>query len=344
MIFGTPFEVAFDGKEAVLKPYEYRMNVRLLGTPRWTYGEDLLLKFVGEKTYSMSARIGLETPSYQMDAIIVLDQSDPRLSSSFVNTFFWTYADQYRRIDEDIQLMVCRLKLDYANTEDLDDHWGQILGVRRRSGESDETYRARLNIHIRIITSSGTPSNIKTVIDRIVGITGATVVESFYPATVRLSWSGMDIPKIAQTKSALITEAMDRAVASGISWSVSYPYAEYYMDGQFMGTELITYDMDTAISGRHGYMYHMTVGLWETRLANDGGIESYLMDVVSYGPQHFDYFENCRIVQESSSYYSMQTKLIDLYAVLKELTYEQGGYKSDTMKRTYIMTTELITE
>jgi hypothetical protein len=267
MIFGAdPFGTEFDEVVAKIRYASYSSSVTVWDeNPAVRYHMDGKLKAKVAQTYKMSARIGVPSPYYDMDVVLVLDKDDPRYLGSFASAFFWTYADQYRKIDAAIQSMVSRLKLDFATSDDLDDYWGQVLGVRRRYNEADEDYRTRLATHIRVITSSGTSTNIRAVVDRITGIAGGSVLEPFYPATLRLSWTSPDIAKVAETQDALISAAMDRAVASGISWSTAYPYMEYSMDAMAEAPQYAGYLMDAAVAKRRGYNYYMTTGLW-----NDG--------------------------------------------------------------------------
>lgn len=332
MIIGTdPIETPFDLGAAVIRSSSWQMDARAVACPRVQYQIDLLIRGQYRKFYQMSARIGLPTPTYSMDAVIVHDAADPRLTESLINCFFWAYANQHDQADQAIQSVVHRLKLDYAASEDLDDHWGRILGLRRRGGETDETYRTRLATYIRKITSYGTAANVQAVIDRIVGITGASTIETLSPATVRLGWTDTETAKIAVTKSAQIDEAMDDVLAAGVTWSTAYPYAEYRMDWFRWLPRTVTYEASAAVAKRRGYVYLAATGIWE------GGSETYDADAVLYGPATTTYRSDGRKIAIHSATYQAMTKLSSLFGDVKTAAYQAGGWKERAIKRSYMM-------
>lgn len=339
MIIGTdPFETEFDLAGASIGFGEYDASTQLVGVPRETYEADSLLRAQPRVTYLASSRIGIPTPTYQADAIIVYDADDPRVSESFINTFWWAYGDQYQKVDREIQMMVHRLKLDYATGDDLDEYWGPVLGIRRRALEGDEDYRSRLAIHIRTVTSSGTSANIRAVIDRITGYAGGSVLETFSPAYLKLSWANAEIAKIAETKNTQITSAMDRAVAAGVSWSTGYPYAEYDIDYTSEGTEVVTYSASVAVAKRRGVQYWATTGLWEA------GSETYDADVMIYSPMFVTYKSKAQLYATGTATYQAASKIYSIYGWSHTSDYEAGGWKSKTIKRAYMMAATLETE
>ncbi|HNR56829.1 MAG TPA: hypothetical protein PKJ51_00090 [Methanothrix sp.] len=332
MIIGTdPIETPFDLGAAVVRSSSWQMDARAVACPRVQYQIDLLVRGQYRKFYQMSARIGLPTPTYSMDAVIVHDAADPRLTESLINCFFWAYANQHDQADQAIQSVVHRLKLDYAASEDLDDHWGRILGLRRRGGETDETYRTRLATYIRKITSYGTAANVQMVVDRVVGISGASTLETLAPATVRLGWSDTEIAKIAATKTDQIGDAMDEAIAAGVTWSTSYPYAEYQMDwGRWLPVS-VSYTASTAIARRRGYVYLAATGLWKSRSA------TYRADSLVYVPRSVTYRADGQVVADHSSAYIADTILTELIAATGTATYDGGAYVSKPYRRFYSM-------
>lgn len=339
MIIGTdPFETAFDLAGAAVTSESYDVDARLVSCPRVTYGADLLIRGQYRKTYQMSARVGIPPSTYQMDAVLILDAADPRLNESFINTFFWAYANQWDQIHTSIQDVVHRLKLDYAASEDLDDHWGRVLGLRRIGGETDADYRTRLAIYIRKITSYGTPSNIQAIIDRIIGVNGGSTIESFYPATVRLGWVDVDTAKIAYPKSAQIEAAMDDALAAGVTWSTAYPYAEYQMDWGRWLPVTVTYSASVGIAIRRGYVYLAATGLW------DSGAETYDADALIYTTRNATYRGYSRIMADLTATYEMAARLFDLAAATRTSTYDSRAYVSTTYRRFYQMAVELVEE
>lgn len=337
MIFETDtFETPFD-LPANVDVKSCSLDVILALYQRVNTQFDSLIKDVVQQYYHMSARIGIEPPGYQMDTIIVIDPNDPRFNESFINTFLWSYANQYNNIDIEIQMMIHRLKLDFANSDDLDEYWGQVLGVRRWANESDNDYRTRLATHIRIITSSGTKYNIQTVIDRITGYPNGSIVTTYWPATIRLSWSAPNVTKAAYANQTLISNAMDRAVAAGVSWSTAYPFEDYRMDFMKCYNELFNYTFDAAISRKRGYVYHMITGFWETKLANDGGIESYQIGSYLGGAKTITYEMMSRALGSGSGSYQVDAFVYHMYPFYRTVTYEASGGITTEKRRSYNM-------
>lgn len=335
MIFGTAVETPFDDLAAIVKYKTYSLDAILANLPRVTYDQDALLKSNVTVTYRASARVGVPTPSYQADAIIVLDPEDPRLSDSFINGLMWAYANEWRKAARAIELLDLRMKLDYASTDDLDDYWGVMLGLRRKSAETDTDYRTRLAIRITAITSSGTKANCQAVIDRITGTPGGSNLETFAPAEVVLSWTSPDAIVAALAKSSMITEAMDQLVAAGVSWSTSYPLASYQMDGITGGPEISTYEMDGAISKLRGFVYHMSGGMW------DMGGTHYHADGLLYDSGYANYQADLKLLGTGFATYAMNGKTVALTGVTQIVTYSADALRSRVLKRSYMMGGEL---
>jgi hypothetical protein len=148
MIFGTSFESKFDDVAPVTDFKTYSLDAILARLPRVNYQLDAYLVAWPIHTYFASGRIGIPSPSYLADAIIAVDQADPRLSDSFINVLYWAFANEYRLAAQAIDLLELRMKLDFANTTDLDEYWGKLLGLRRKANELDTSYRARLATRI----------------------------------------------------------------------------------------------------------------------------------------------------------------------------------------------------
>ncbi len=332
MIIGTdPFETAFDLAGAVVAAQSHDADARLVACPRVAYDADLLIRGQYHKFYRMSARIGIPSPTYQMSAALVLDAADPRLTESFINSFFWAYANQWDQIDAAIKGVVHRLKLDYAAPADLDDHWGRVLGLRRRGGESDADYRTRLAIYIRKITSCGTAPNILAIVDRIIGVDGGSTIETFHPATVRVGWVDTETAKIAYPKSAQIDAAMDEALAAGVTWSTAYPYAEYQMAwGRWLPVD-VTYSASAAVARMRGYVYLAATGLW------DSGSETYDADALIYTARTTTYRSTGRVVEDVDASYEMEARLVAMAAAGRSATYDGGVYVSKSIRRYYRM-------
>lgn len=334
MLFGTPFGTKFNEFATSIHYGSYSLDSIIARLPKVHYSEDCLLCAIAHHTYKMSARVGIPTPSYQMDVIIILSPQDPRLSDAYINVLMWAYGNEYRRAARSIDLMALRMKLDFANTNDLDDYWSPLLGLRRRTLEDDDSYRARLATHIRIITSSGTKNNCQAVIDRITGLPGGSRIESF-AAEVVLSWTSPDVIEVAKEKSALISEAMDRMLAAGISWSTSYPIATYQMDFKEMYPEFVTYQMNGSVRKKRGVVYHMASSLW------DVGSADYQMDAILYSKVLQSYRAGARLVQDKSIDYQMGGVLLELRAYSRYSSYRADAAIQDKKRRFYTMSGDI---
>lgn len=197
--------------------------------------------------------------------------------------------------------------------------------------ESNDTYRARLATHIRVITSNGVKANIQAIIDRIIGHPGGSIVESFYPSEVRLSWSNPTVIASARSKSDLISDAMNRALAAGVTWYTAYPLAHYQMDMMKAYLELASYQADAAISKRKGLNYYMRTGFWES-----GGAD-YDMDSVLYSFQAVTYQAMARLIAEHFSGYEMGVEIIVMQPHYRVTTYQADGAISMTRRKYYEM-------
>ena len=331
MIFGTPFEVAFDDAAPSRNYLSYSMESVMSNVPLERYNMDVLLKANPIYAYKMSCRMGLPTPGYLCDGIIVLDKNDPRLPDSFVNVYMWTFANEWRLAARAIEDAQYRMKLDFASSEDLDEQWGVMLGLRRRSGESDDSYRTRLSTHIRIITSSGTKENCQTIIDRITGAPGGSNLETFGNAEVVLSWTSPDAIIAARDKSDLIEEAMDRMFACGVSWSTSYPLLDYDFDGLIEGPVISEYNINGAISKLRGIQYRASTSLFNY------GSKTYNIDSLLYSKGLKNYSIKYLLIKEPIKTYSMNGKL-NMYTEFEHESYYYVDFlNSKNMKRSYMI-------
>lgn len=331
MIFGTPFEVAFDEEASSDIYLTYSYDAIMSRVPRVVYNSDTLVKFNPILSYKMSSRVGLPTPGYLCDAIIVLDKADPRLSDSFVNVYMWTFANEWRLAARAIENAQYRMQLDFASTEDLDEQWGVMLGLRRKSGESDDSYRTRLATHIRIITSSGTKENCQTIIDRIIGAPGGSNLETFGNAEVVLSWTSPDAIIAAVSKADLISEAMDRMLACGVSWSTSYPLADYDIDGLMEGPVNIEYNINGAISKLRGIQYRASSSIFNY------GSKTYNADALLYSKEFSEYEMRYLLIKEPIKTYAMDGNL-RMYAKFDHESYYYVDFlNSKNMKRSYMI-------
>jgi hypothetical protein len=336
--FEEPFEQPFDYHDYIINYNSYSIDSRLIGIPRIHYYSDTLIAAVPLKTYFISARMGVLTPSYSMDAIVILDSNDPRYTESYVDALFWGFGNEWNKAASSIQLLDIRMKLDFATKEDLDNLWGVILGLGRYAGESDELYRTRLSTYIRIITSSGTKSNCEAVLDRITGLQGSSDLKSYYPATVVLNWTSPSAVERAAPMASMIAEAMDGMLAAGISWSTSYPWATYNMDMAKAYLEIATYNMDGATTKQRGRIYYATGSMWATIQIP----VAYTMQGYQYGRTTVEYKSSAGMFSTGFGTYDIMSSLVDLEPFGQTFSYLQGGYSQKKFRRVYEISGELV--
>jgi hypothetical protein len=241
----------------------YQLSAILESAPQFaSYQADSLVWKKNRVPYRMSAWI-LPRPFYQMSAVLVLDANDPRLSESLINAMLWSYANESEKVSQAIQLMGTRLRLEFASPADLDNYWGEMLKLRRKIGESNDHYRLRLIIHISILNSCGTKPACETILNKIVGLQGASRIESYWPAEVRVCWTNPEAIKLAEQRYPVIEEALDRMIAAGVTWSTSFPYKDYLMSCGLEGPVEAGYQMDAALQQYRGWLYRMDTQFWD---------------------------------------------------------------------------------
>jgi hypothetical protein len=331
MIFGEVFGTRFDNHAPLNIYLTCSLDAIMARVPIATYQIDSMLRGFGRSSYIMSGRLGIPSPNYTMDALLILDENDSRRYESFVNALMWAFANEWRLAARAINMSASRMKLDYANTDDLDEHWGVILNLKRRYGEDDESYRLRLSTRVRILTSSGTKPNCQTIIDHIIDAPGGSRLETFSPASVVLSWTSPDAIEAAIAKQDLIADAMDKMIAGGVSWSTSYPKISYTMAFDRMYHDIVTYDMDGAISKKRGIVYRMSGGMW-----NAVGL-TYNCDGLLYSKENTSYKIQSRLLEFPRVTYSMQSTLSDVTEFTHNIAYDIDAAISKANRRFYTM-------
>lgn len=202
---------------------------------------------------------------YQVDALIAMERSDTRFRESIINAIIHSYARACEELSETISLMGLRLQLPYATSDDLDQYWSKILGLRRRYQESDEDFRARLATRLSIMKSSGTKPECEAIIDSILSMKNASEIRTYWPAEVRVNWRSFQAMIRAEERYAAVREALDSMLATGVSWSTSFPYKAYPVDANLMGRHSTSYLLDLGISRQKLSLYLVRTDIFDTR-------------------------------------------------------------------------------
>lgn len=202
---------------------------------------------------------------YHVDALIAMERSDTRFRESIINAIIHSYARACEELSEAISLMGLRLQLPYATSDDLDQYWSRILGLRRRYQESDEDFRARLATRLSIMKASGTKSECEDILDNILDMKNASEIRTYWPAEVRVNWRSFQAMIRAEERYAAVREALDSMLATGVSWSTSFPYRVYHVDANLMGRHSTSYPLDLGISRQKLSLYLVRADIFDTR-------------------------------------------------------------------------------
>jgi hypothetical protein len=226
---------------------------------------DIDIFLAGPRPVTMMVDIGIFQPlsTYLTDIVLILDRNDPRFQESIINAALMSYARLFEDLSISIQEMGSRFTLPNASTEDLDDHWSKLIGLKRRYGESDSSFKDRLATELAIIKSSGTRDEIKSIINHILGTRDAVDLNVVWPAELRLKWKSFNDLLIAQDKYDVLKEAMDKAIMAGVSWSTRFPYIQYSVDALLEGIARRPFQVDLNISGKRSESMLVRMDIFE---------------------------------------------------------------------------------
>ena len=257
----------------------------LLGDTPKNYTVDALLEALGvEKTYSVDAVVGniiskpyqvtalIQNDSfakpYSVDAIIVRDRRSSIFQESIINAIYISCGRVCEQLAQDIADMGSRLQLPFASGDDLDLYWSKMLSLRRRYLESDDDFRARLSARMIVMKSSGTISEIRTLIDTVLGMENAASLKSYWPGELRIDWTSYTAMKQAEANFDQLTESLNEMVMAGITWSTSFPYFEYEVDALVAGLETTQYSLDYYLERSKSAIYRISAEIFNVHTAD----------------------------------------------------------------------------
>lgn len=249
----------------------YTLDVILqeIGKPA-SYQADALMAETKSVPYNIATLINAyPSATYSLDALLVMDPSDPKFQESIINAMIWSYGRAIEELSESIATMGLRLTLPNAVPEDLDLYWSKILGLKRRYRESDSDFRARLTTRLAIMKSSGTAPECQAIIDHILGLEGASRLEPYWPAEVRVCWTSPAAMRLAKANYDILEEALDDMMAAGTTWSTAFPFLDYSIDVNISGPHERSYQVDLGLSGRKSAAYLLRTDLFDQRSAAD---------------------------------------------------------------------------
>ncbi len=196
----------------------------------------------------IDTRIFKPYSSYLLDCMLILGKNDPRFQESIINALIWSFGRAFEDLSESISMMGLRLQLPYAVPDDLDLYWSRILGLKRRYSESDEAFRERLATRLATMKSSGTRPECEAILDHILGLPGASRLETYWPGDVRVCWNSYTAMRAAQDNYAAIKEALDAMIAAGCSWSTAFPWISMQIASYITGKHSLSCSIDAGIS------------------------------------------------------------------------------------------------
>jgi hypothetical protein len=180
-----------------------------------TYQADALVMETKAVHYNIATLIdAYPSATYSLDTLLVMDPGDARFQESIINAMIWSYGRALEELSESIATMGLRLTLPNAVPEDLDLYWAKILGLKRRYQEKDSDFRARLTTRLAIMKSSGTAPECQAIIDHILGLDGASRLEPYWPAEVRVCWTSPAAMRLAKANYPALKEAIDDMIAA----------------------------------------------------------------------------------------------------------------------------------
>lgn len=283
-----------------------------------SYNLDAYLANFHNKSYLMDVapleRMQAQS-SYLLSALLVLDRSDPRFQESVINAIIHSFGRAFEDLSMAIDLMGLRLQLPYATTDDLDIYWAPILGLRRRSNESDGDYRRRLTTRLSIMKSSGTTTECEAILNNILGMRNAVRLDTYWPAEVRVCWNSYTAMRQAEARYAILSETLNSMLAAGVSWSTSFPYKIYTLDANLSGKHSTDYSLDAGLEKEKWAMYLMRADMFGQNTIEDS------MDACLEVPHTKNYTLDTRLWAEREPSYPLD----GLLSIAHTKTYTMDG-------------------
>jgi|GEM_PF-1163849 len=185
-----------------------------------------------------------------------------------METLSYGLSRRFAWLQEGIQAFSLFNKITYATGQDglitpsLDRHWGEIYGLPRLAGESDDDYRSRLSIYVKVLTGSGTIPNAQAVLDFLIGPPGGSRVNPVWPGRAIITFDTVEAMRQARAKESLINSVLPGMFAAGIDYEVLLPFLEYTQKALVAGNPALEYVARAAVSTdcELGYMVNALVG------------------------------------------------------------------------------------
>jgi len=178
----------------------------------------------------------------------------PRSAPPVIDSIAYGLAQRFDYLQQGIQAFALFNKIEFAKGESdgflpsLDDVWGKIYSLPRRTGESDHDYRVRLQTYTKVLTGCGTAQTSQEVLDFLIGLPGATTVQSVWPAQAKIEFNSVDAMRLATQKLDLLNSVLPGMFAAGVDYSLQLFYLDCYVKAAIKGDATLEYLARAAVA------------------------------------------------------------------------------------------------
>ena len=135
--------------------------------------------------------------------------------------------DQIQELEDALNDLLLYCSVDTAEGANLD-AVGQIVGLRRRGGESDDDYRAAIKVQVQINLSKGEGNRLLQIVKFYTDSTIVNLLEQF-PAFIKFEFNGQTVPSD-------LKQRVDDAVAGGVQIEMTQGPAPPLIPFGFLGS------------------------------------------------------------------------------------------------------------
>ena len=284
----TSFEKTFNASAAVCDIFNFAWNA------------DALLKRVPTRSFRMRTSMFRLQTDWAMSAIM----TKPFVPTSIIDSLARAYVTQFDSVQQEIQSMEWANKIENAIDNNLDDRWGKVYKLPRRQAETDEAYRKRLQTNIGVITGSATKSTCENTLDTIVDEPGGSLVESYWPATVRVDFVTDKALRNALKFRSLIESTLDRMLAAGVSYFIYLSFLDFSMSAHLAGVNSFGFYMDAALMSSFGCTFNLDARIVDTDETD------FEMDALVQKEQYLEYLIGCTLKRTALSQFNLSTRIM----------------------------------
>ncbi|MCX8207432.1 MAG: hypothetical protein N3G75_06330 [Methanothrix sp.] len=184
-----------------------------------------------------------------------------------IDTLLKSFIHQFDKVQQQLQLMHLRHRLDLATCRQLDSVWGQAFQLPRYADEPDDVYRKRLMLHTLTIIACGTRQGCEEVLGYLVEDPGSVRVETEWPATVRVHFDSDKAVRNADYYRGMLEYLRTRLFAAGVDVVYHITYKDLIAGIRIRGTCQVSYRGNVLLGRRYLRSYTSSSILTRRRLA-----------------------------------------------------------------------------